>query len=56
MAVEIRELVVRTTISGSSREQGGQVDSGNSMEELKREVLAVCMEWLADYLERQKER
>lgn len=54
MTVEIKEMVVRTTISGDSRD--AKESSCNSMEEVKKEVLAVCMEWIADYLSRQKER
>lgn len=55
MTVEIKEMVVRTTISGSSRD-AKESSSCTSMEEVKKEVLAVCMEWIADYLARQKER
>ena len=55
MTVEIKEMVVRTTISGSG---GETVDAQgcNGMEAVKQEVLVHCLEWLADYLARQKDR
>ncbi|VFQ45364.1 DUF5908 family protein [Desulfoluna butyratoxydans] len=56
MAVEIREMVVRTTISSSPAKEPRESLSCSGMEQVKREVVAVCMERLADYLARQKER
>ncbi|MCG8472821.1 MAG: DUF5908 family protein [Desulfobacterales bacterium] len=56
MAVEIREMVVRTTISSGSREKKEDQGDCHSLEEVKREVLAVCLERMADFLSRQKER
>ena len=56
MTVEIKEMVVRTTISGNTGDSMEDAGGCNSMEEVKQEVLAVCMERLADFLARQKDR
>ncbi|SCY15307.1 DUF5908 family protein [Desulfoluna spongiiphila] len=56
MAVEIREMVVRTTISSGPAGEPRETLSCSGMERVKREVVAVCMERLADYLLKQKER
>ena len=56
MAVEIREMVVRTTISGEGPRESKASLSCNGLEEMKQEVLAICMERIAEYLEKQKER
>ena len=56
MTVEIREMVVRTTIVGSRSHEAGETIPASDLEEVKREVLAACMARLVDYLERQKER
>lgn len=56
MGVEIREMVVRTTISGGAAPEQRESASCHSLEEVTREVLAICLERLADCLEKQKER
>ena len=53
MAVEIGEMIVRTTITSTPRGSG---ECGNDMEEIRQEVLATCKEWLAEFLSRQKDR
>jgi len=56
MTVEIREMVVRTTISAGPVVEEKERLFCDGMEQVKREVLAICMERIADYLEKQKER
>ena len=53
MPIEIRELVIRTTVVPEGRPQpAAPVDLGKA----KREIIAACLEALRDQLVRQEER
>lgn len=57
MPVEIRELILRTTVVNGTN-QGNQADSGSSdsSTESKDEIIAACTAQVLKILKREKER
>ena len=59
MAIEIKELLVKTTVGAGTNRSGSEKISGdasNDLEAIKIQVLAECRELFYELLNEQKER
>ena len=59
MAIEIKELLVKTTVGARTNRSGGEKmggDASNDLEAIKIQILAECRELFYELLNEQKER
>ncbi len=56
MPIEIRELIIRTTVSDRERKSGESALSPEQVSDLRKELLAECLDKMKEMLNRSKSR
>lgn len=56
MTIEVRQMVIRSSVGGDAPVQRQEDDASDWRERLREEVLAECKAWLEDRLRRERER
>jgi hypothetical protein len=56
MTIEVRQMVIRSSVGGEAPVQRAEDGSPDRLERLREEVLAECKAWLEDRLRRERER
>jgi len=56
MAIEVRQLVIKSTVDGCGGAQPQDGQTSGASEQLKEEILAECKAWFEEKLRQLKER
>ena len=56
MTIEIRQMVIKSTVSGGPAPAQFDAAPGASLDRLREEILAECKAWMAEKLHQARER
>jgi len=56
MPIEVRQLLIKSTVDGTDDPQRAEETSSETLERLREEIIAECKAWFEDKLQQMRER
>jgi len=56
MPIEVRQLLIKSTVDAPAQDQSPQEASPETLERLKDEIIAECKAWFEEKLQQMRER